>query len=182
MQGTRINRRIILTNILFASIATFLILFDQITKTVCQYSYLNGWVSTPVINGFFSFTYTRNTGAAFSFLANTGWGQIFFMIITPMALVLFFVYYVYACKKNYRWLRVAVIFVLSGTIGNFIDRLAYGYVVDFLSFTFGTWNFPIFNLADVFMCVGMFMVIFHYLFLDKNAVFKKKDDKNISSN
>ena len=73
-------------------------------------------------------------------------------------------------------------FILAGTIGNFIDRLAYNYVVDFISWVFGSYHFPVFNMADVFITVGVIMFVAHYLFIDKDAVFRskhgKKDDCN----
>ncbi len=181
MQGTGFNDGRVTFSTVFKKVfpiflLIFLILVDQITKTYLKYAKeQTAWSgSTWVIKGFFSFTYTTNSGAAWSFLSDKVWGQIFFKCLTAVALVLFYVYYLYVSKRGYRFLKVAVILVISGTIGNFIDRLAYNYVVDFLSFIFGSYSFPIFNLADSFMCVGVIMVIIHYLFLDNNALFKSR--------
>lgn len=173
MQRTGTDRRALIWDILPVVLLVFFILLDQITKTCCKNLAENHeWSSTTVIEGFFYFYYTKNTGAAFSFLAGVSWGQTFFLILTAVALVLFFVFYVYISKNNYRWMRVSMVFVIAGTIGNFIDRLAYGFVVDFLSFIFGSYHFPVFNLADVFITIGVIMIVINYLFIDKDALFK----------
>jgi len=69
-------------------------------------------------------------------------------------------------------------FMVGGTLGNFIDRLAYNGVVDFISLIFGDYYFPIFNLADSFMTVGIILMIIHYFFLDENKVFTKNGNKD----
>ncbi len=177
MQGIRADRRKLILNLIPACLLILLILVDQITKTYVKTLHESGaWNSTSVIDGFFYFTYTINTGAAWSFLSNAPWAQIFFKVLTAVALVFFFFFYVYACKKNYKFLRYSLVLIIGGTLGNFIDRLAYNGVVDFIGFIFGTYNFPIFNLADSYMTVGIVMLIIHYLFLDKNGLFRKNDD------
>ncbi len=154
-------------------VLAILILLDQLTKVYFKNLYLDKG-NTTVIDGFFSFTYTVNTGAAWSFLSDVEWAQTFFKILTGFALVVFGAFYVYSLKKGYKWLQYSIIFIVGGTIGNFIDRLSFNGVTDFLSFTFGTYNFPVFNLADSFLTVGVIMLIIHYLFLDKEAIFKRK--------
>ena len=179
MQGIRTDRRKIIFEIIPIVLIVVLILVDQITKTYFKNLYENNsWYSTSVIKDFFAFTYTKNTGAAWSFLADKDWAQTFFKILTVVALVLFYGFYIYACKKNYKFLRYALILIIGGTIGNFIDRLAYNGVVDFLSFTFGSYNFPIFNLADSYMTIGIIMMFVHYIFLDENKLFGKNDKQN----
>ena len=85
-------------------------------------------------------------------------GQTLFKIITPIAICLFIAFYCFSGRKNV-FSRYALVLVIAGTLGNYIDRLAKGYVVDFLSFTllFG-YDFPIFNLADTFLCVGIIII------------------------
>lgn len=178
MQRTRANRRTIITNVIFLSSLIALLLLDQILKTVFKNLYENtSWNETTIIQGFFSFKYTMNTGSAFSFLSDTTWGQTFFKVLTAVALVLFFIFYLYVSKKNLKWLRWALILVIAGTIGNFIDRLAYNGVVDFISFIFGDYHFPIFNFADIYLTIGVIMIVVYYLFLDKDALFKKSPKK-----
>lgn len=184
MQRVGANRRSLIWKVLPVILVVVFILVDQITKTYCKnLSENNGWQSTTVIDGFFSFFYTENTGAAFSFLANVSWGQAFFIGLTVIALILFFIFYLYICRKNYKWLKIAMAFIIAGTIGNFIDRLAYNFVVDFISFIFGDYHFPVFNMADVYITVGVIMFVIHYLFLDEGALLKfKNGNKKISDN
>ena len=177
MQGTGLNRRKrVIVEIAFLCLLLLLIAIDQITKHHFSTTLELG-DRVAVIDGFFYFSYVLNNGAAWSFLSEVSWAQTFFKIITIIALILFVAIYVYSVKKGYKWLKVSVIFIISGTIGNFIDRLFNnGGVIDFLSFVFGEYAYPVFNLADTFLVVGMIMFVIHLLFIDRNAVFKKKDD------
>ncbi len=177
MQGTRTNqRRIILSLILPLAIVVVLIFVDQISKVAFKNLYLeNG--KTTVIDGFFYFSFLENKGAMWGFLSNKVWAQTFFKIFTGLALVAFVFYFVYAYKKGYRWLKYAIVLIIAGTIGNYVDRLLFNSVRDFIGFIFGTYYFPIFNFADCFLVIGVVMVVIHYLFLDKNAVFGKKNGK-----
>ena len=115
-------------------------------------------------------------------MSNVSWAQIFFKVLTVIALIGFVLIYIYAFKKNYRWLKIALIFVIGGTIGNFIDRLIFNEVIDFLGFIFGNYYFPVFNLADSFLVVGTIMFVIHFLFFDKDAIFRKKDANKDLSN
>ncbi len=177
MQRIRANRRLIVET-LFVILLLSLIAIDQITK--CHFSStIKQGERLPVIDGLLYWAYEINTGASFSFLSEVSWAQAFFKILTSFALVVFGVLYVFAIKNNYRWEKVGLIFIISGTIGNFIDRLAINGVIDFISITF----FPfVFNLADVFLIVGAIMLVIHFLFLDKNAIFKGKDESREVSN
>ena len=181
MQRTGLNRRRIIFHIVAITLIVGLILLDQLLKRYFKNNYSAG-EEKFVIDGFFYFTYTFNTGAAFSFLANKSWSQLFFKILTGVALVLFVLLYIYSAKRKYKWLSITIVFVLSGAIGNFIDRLMYDGVVDFIGFIFFGWHFPVFNIADICMCVGVIMVIIHFLFLDKNALFRKNGKKNLPDN
>ena len=147
----------------------FLILFalDQVTKIVMH----GGNVHTPVIKGFLSFRYSQNEGAAFGFLSDKTWAQLFFIILTSVAIVGFFVWYLCADKKK-KTMRVALLMILNGALGNLVDRIAFGYVRDFISFSFFP---PIFNVADAVLCIGVGLLVIHFLFLDKDALLRKKD-------
>ncbi|MBO4251449.1 MAG: signal peptidase II [Clostridia bacterium] len=155
-----------------------LIGLDQVTKFFAA----RDKVQSVVIDDFFYLSYSTNTGAGFSFLADKEWGQILFKILTPFALVAFLLVYLFALKKSYKWLSYSVVLMVAGTIGNFIDRLLNGAVVDFLSFKFGSYYFPTFNVADICLTVGVIMVIFHFLFLDANALFAKKQTDKENGN
>lgn len=152
-----------------------LIAIDQITKYYFKNLYETSGKSTVVIEDFFTLTYVINTGAAWSFLANVSWAQTFFKILTCISLVLFSLFYIYAEKNNCNWLKYSIVLIVSGTIGNFIDRLLINGVIDFLSFTFWGWGFPVFNFADSCLTVGVIMLIIHYCFIDKDALFSRKN-------
>ena len=177
MQGIRANRwKRITLEIIPIILFVILIVLDQVSKNFYKELYLkNG--QTMVIDGFFYLTYTVNTGAAWSFLSEVSWAQTFFKVLTVFSLVLFVFLYAYAFKNKYSWMKYSLAFVVGGTIGNFIDRLSFGGVTDFLSFVFGEYNFPVFNLADTFLVVGVIMLIIHFLFLDEGALFKKENGK-----
>lgn len=181
--GTYGRREFVKKRILPLIILLSFIILDQVLKTVCKNLYENhGWLQTRVIDGFFYFRYTMNTGASYGFLANKPWAQTFFICLTSVLLPLFAVYYAYATKRNYTFLKYALIFVMAGTIGNFIDRIAYGGVVDFLNLVINGNNvFGIFNVADVYLTVGVIMLLVYYLFVDENALlrFKKNGKKEV---
>lgn len=123
------------------------------------------------IPGFLSLTHLRNTGAAWSLLEGK---MIFFYVIT----VIISVVIIYLLIKNYKksiWYSVGLSFVLAGAIGNFIDRVRLGYVVDMLQTDF--MNFPIFNVADSTLVVGV-ICIFIYLILDEKAAKEGKNGTN----
>ena len=148
-----------------------LVVLDQLTKK--HFKALCEQVGTiTVIENFFFFKYTFNTGAAWSFLADKSWAQIVFKIITVISLIAFIVLFVFAYKKNYKWLQYSLAITVAGTVGNFIDRLLLNGVMDFISFQFGSYFFPVFNVADICLTVGVIMIIIHFLFIDDNAVFK----------
>lgn len=149
------------------------IVLDLLTKSYFKDLYFKQG-TTVFIKGLISITYVQNTGAAWSFLSGVSWAQTFFKILTVVALCLFTSMYLYAMKKGYKWLMYSIVFIVGGTIGNFVDRVAFGYVRDFILLTF--MDFPVFNIADSFLCVGVVMFVIHYLFLDSDALFKKSSD------
>ena len=179
MQGIGATRRryIILSIIAVVSIAV-LVLIDQLFKLYFKTNF-NLHEEKPFIEGFMYFTYYFNEGAAFGMLAGK---QLFFKILTVVALVMFIIFMIYVIKNNYIWAFISMILIISGTIGNFIDRMLFNGVVDFLRLIFFGWDFAIVNIADIFMTFGVIMIIIHLLFLDKNALFKKNGKENISDN
>ena len=136
---------------------------DQISKIICD----SLKTDITVIEGIFSIEIAYNKGASFSFLANKEWAQTFFIILTIVVLTAGIIFVLWKKPKG-KWLNTSIALMFSGTIGNFIDRLAFGYVRDFINVHF----FANFNIADSCLCVGAFMLIFYVLFLDKDPVFK----------
>ena len=142
-------------NILAGIIMVFSIVSDQLTKFWAVDVLKNG-ESIKLIGNFLRFTYAENKGAAFSILQNQMW---FFIIATIVMLVI--LAYIYFKTKNITQLsRLSISMIAGGAIGNFIDRLRLGYVVDFIDVRFGSfYNFPIFNIADSFVVCGTFLMI-----------------------
>lgn len=171
MQGTRIDRlKKIIYFVLPFVVLGVIVALDQISKVYFK-NLFSEKGNTDFINGLIGFTYTVNTGAAWSFLSGVSWAQTFFKVLTVVSLCIFGFLYYYAVKKNYKWLTYTLVFIVGGTIGNFIDRLIFNGVTDFIALEFI--DFPVFNLADAFLCVGVTMFVIHYLFLDDDAIFKK---------
>ncbi len=146
-------------DILWIAIA---IVLDQMSKMIVE-SFMELYDSITLIPNFFKITYVRNTGAAFSMLEGK---MIFFYIISIVALVLMFYYLIKADKKNYL-MRSALILMIAGTIGNFIDRLAFQFVRDFLDFTIFGYDFAIFNVADSFLVIGVIILIIEAFIADR---------------
>lgn len=127
---------------------------DQITKYAIE-AQLSLGQSIEIIKGFFSLTYARNTGAAWSILT----GQMtFFYIVSVIALVVM-TYFLLKTDKKENLQRIALALLIAGTLGNFIDRLMFQYVRDFLDFIIIGYDFPIFNVADISLNVAIGLLI-----------------------
>lgn len=135
------------------------LIIDQIVKILVS-NYLILGQTIKIINNFFYLTYVQNKGAAFSILI----GYRYILII----ITFIFLYYLYKCIKKQKNLNkleiVSYGLLLGGIIGNLIDRIIYGYVIDYFDFMIFNYNFPIFNLADSFIVIGcIILVINSYL-------------------
>ena len=165
-------------------IGTLAILFgvvlDQYTKFLAI-QYLKNKPNIVLIKDVFQLEYLENEGAAFGILQNQQW---FFLIVGVVAVVWLFALYARMPKiKRYIPLRICLLSMIAGAIGNMIDRMRFQYVVDFLSFTLI--NFPIFNVADIFASVSTCVLIVLFLFYYKDEdfdvifdAFKLKKEKN----
>lgn len=129
---------------------------------------LQGQPSRVLIPGLLGLTYTRNTGAAFGLGAGFEWSRWVLTIVKIVLMGGLLWFYNRLPQENRLWLvRIPIILILAGGIGNLFDRIAFGYVRDMLAFLFI--NFPIFNLADVFVVIGVFLGGFVMLFLVKDV-------------
>lgn len=156
--------------VVYFLISALLVGLDQWSKYLTVQNISLG-ETKEFIPGFLSLTHLRNTGAAWSLLEGK---MIFFYVITVIVSVVI----IYLLIKNYKksvWYSVGLSFVLAGAIGNFIDRVRLGYVVDMLQTNF--MNFPIFNVADSTLVVGV-ICIFIYLILDEKAAKEGKNGTN----
>ena len=130
------------------------VLLDQVSKWLVVANMELGQ-SINVIPGIFRFTYIHNYGAAFGSMANARW---IFMILSTLAIIAILVY-IFWKKPASKLLRAALILVVGGGVGNMIDRVCLGYVVDFLDFcAFPNLWMWIFNVADAFVCIGAGML------------------------
>lgn len=112
-----------------------------------------------LINNFFRITYVKNTGAAFSIFSN----NTILVIIISIVVIGFLLFYIYKNKGNNKLENVSYAFILGGAISNLIDRLVYGYVIDFLDFEILSYDAPIFNLADTFIVIGVILFLINTL-------------------
>ncbi len=147
-------------------LALIIIVADQFTKTLIVGYYRLG-DSTPVTS-FFNIVRAHNTGAAFSFLAGAGgWQRWFFTGIGAVATL--FILWMLRSHYGQKLFAFALACILGGAIGNVIDRLLHGYVVDFLDFYYGTWHFPAFNIADSAITIGAVCLILDEILRVKRA-------------
>lgn len=157
--------------IFFTTVAAS-VFFDIITKAYVD-SNMSLHESIVVIGGFLNITYVRNPGAAFSFLASAspGFRSVFFLTVTILAIVLV-LYYIAKSKADEPLMIFALSLILSGALGNFIDRVRLGEVIDFIDVHLGAYHWPAFNVADSAITVGAFIMLF--------ALFKrpKEHDSN----
>ncbi|MCY8041670.1 signal peptidase II [Bacillus spizizenii] len=152
---------------LYYVIALLIIAADQLTKWLVVKNMELGQ-SIPVIDQVFYITSHRNTGAAWGILA----GQMWFFYLITTAVIIGIVYYIQCYTKGQRLLGVALGLMLGGAIGNFIDRAVRQEVVDFIHVIIVNYNYPIFNIADSSLCVGV-MLLFIQMLLDSGK--KKKE-------
>ena len=138
-----------------------LVFLDQWTKQLAV-SHLMNQGDIILIPGILQLHYLENTGAAFSIMENK---TIFFCIITPvLCALMIYLFIKLPDKKEYGFLRLILVFLLAGAIGNFIDRISYHYVVDFIYFSLI--NFPVFNVADIYVtcAVALFVILFLFYY------------------
>lgn len=129
--------------------------FDQIVKMLVNTS-LGLGESMTIIPSFLNFTYVRNTGAAWSILEGN---RIFLIIVSIIAIALVY-FFMIKDKKIEKIEEIGYGILLGGIVGNLIDRTIFGYVIDFLHFTFGNYQFPVFNIADIGIVIGTFIIVF----------------------
>ncbi|RKU25938.1 signal peptidase II [Candidatus Poribacteria bacterium] len=143
--------------LVFVAVPIFIL--DYVTKVLIQ-MYIPEGTGYPIIHGFFNLRHDRNSGAAFGILADQ---RTFLILVTILALI--FIFFYYFRFKHSGWMRISLGFLLGGALGNFLDRIVLGEVVDFLQFGIESKRlyWPTFNVADISVCIGAGMLIV-YLF------------------
>ena len=145
--------------IIFVLSATAVVLLDQITKTAILKNFFIH-ESRPVIDGFFNLVYVMNPGAAFGFLADMSetFRYLFFIGITILVMALI-IYYIVKSKSENVLYVISLTLIFGGAVGNLIDRVRFGAVVDFLDVYIGTAHWPAFNVADSSITIGAMLMI-----------------------
>ena len=145
------------------SIACFLLIIDQLVKVLIK-SRMSIMDEVVVIPKFFSIYYIENSGAAFSLFSGSTW----MLIIMSILILGFLHYYVVTEEKMTKWRIFSLGIIIGGVVGNLVDRLLYGGVVDYLSFEFFGYSFPVFNIADIGITLGFIILAIGILRRDGN--------------
>lgn len=154
--------------VLWYGLAVLAILLDQVTKLYFLNTLQTEGNTIPVIAPIFNFTLAYNHGAAFSFLADKGGWQQWFFSVLALAVSLGILYFLWKkTPKVATVLSAGLALVMAGALGNLIDRLRLGYVIDFLHVHYANaWHFPIFNVADVAINIGVALILIDSFFLE----------------
>lgn len=151
-----------------------MLIADQVTKIMIS-TQMKLYESIELIP-VFKITYVHNYGAAFSFLTDAGGWQRWFFSIIAITISGLLIWWLKKLPSSNKLLGSAYALVLAGALGNLYDRLAYGYVVDFLHVFYKTWNFPVFNIADSAICVGAGLLLID-AFLEEKVKSAKEQKK-----
>ena len=150
-----------MTYIIYLFIILFEVLLDQFSKQIVT-AYLDLYQKVEVIPSFFNLTYVQNYGAGFSILE----GQRFLFLFITIVAIIIFSYMLYKGKNSHIVYKTSLLLILGGTLGNFIDRIVHTYVVDFLDFIIFGYDFPVFNIADYFLTIGVILLLIYTLFIE----------------
>lgn len=148
-------------------ITAIVVTLDQITKMYINLNFRLG-ESVPVIQDIFHITYVRNTGAAFGLFSNSSemFRNVFFLSLPPIAMVVIFMLLKNTPDRE-KLQSLALSLVFGGALGNYIDRLRFRYVIDFLDFHYkNVWSYPAFNVADISIVCGV-MILFYFMFMEE---------------
>ena len=153
--------------LLFSTLAAIGLVLDQASKLYIH-SKMSLYQSIPVIDGLFNIFYIRNKGAAFSFLANASWRLPFFIAISAIASVVIIVAFS-RLRDDQKLGQISLAMIFSGAVGNLIDRVRLGEVIDFLDVYWQSHHWPAFNVADSFICVGVALLALDLLREEKRG-------------
>lgn len=146
------------------------VILDQVSKIIISNTYALGECH-EIIKGVLNFRYIRNKGAAWGMFSDARW---VFILITLIALIIM-PYFLYKYRKAHVMFSLSLSFLIGGAVGNMIDRVFLGSVVDFIEAAF--MDFPIFNIADCFVTIGAIMLFVYLTFIDKTIFGDTKKDK-----
>lgn len=149
--------------------STILLCIDQISKLLVV-NLLTKTDSITIIKNFFYLTYINNDGAAFSILV----GKRIFLILIAVLVIVMLIRYIKKNNIQNKLELVSLALIIGGSLGNLMDRVVRGYVIDFLDFKIFNYNFPIFNLADTFIVIGVFLLLLKEIRKENNLDSRNK--------
>lgn len=152
------------------SITVLILIFDQITK-IYVHTHFSLGESYNIIPNYFDFTYVRNYGAAWGVLrdSNEVFRKIFFLSIPPIA-VGFIIYMLRSVANSDRFQIIALSLISAGALGNYIDRIRFSYVIDFIDVHIKRiYSYPVFNIADCAIVIGVMMMLYYIVFLEEKV-------------
>lgn len=164
-------------HLLWLWLSVAIIVIDRVTKI---------WMSEALllnesyeITSFFNLTLSHNQGAAFGMLHNAGgWQQWLFGIIAVIVSLVIVVWLNRMRNDQTVWLPIALALILGGALGNLFDRVFIGHVIDFFDLHYKEWHWPVFNVADIAICVGAFMLMLDFIFdHQKQKIVKRRFGK-----
>ena len=144
-------------------VSAILVLADQVSKAIVVRT-MSLYESIPVIESFFHFTYITNDGMAFGI--DFPFGYFIFSLVSAL-LTIFLFWYLWSVRNDSLVIRLGLAMIIAGAVGNLIDRLMLGEVIDFLDFMIGNFHWYVFNLADSYVTVGMVLILTDSIFLEK---------------
>lgn len=150
-------------------ISIILLCIDQISKLLVV-NLLTKTDSITIIKNFFYLTYINNDGAAFSILV----GKRIFLILVAIIVIIMLIHYIKKNNIQNKLEIVSLALIIGGSLGNLMDRVVRGYVIDFLDFKIFNYNFPIFNLADTFIVIGVILLLLKELRKENNLDSRNK--------
>jgi signal peptidase II len=156
--------------LLLATISGAIVAFDQLTKLYIH-THFNLGESYVLLPGFFDITYVRNYGAAFGILATSArWFREPFFALVPFIALAVILLILRTTKEDQKWQITALSLIFGGAIGNYIDRLRFKYVIDFLDFHFQeVYHWPAFNVADSAIVCGVGILLVQIMFTKQNS-------------
>ncbi|MBI3039032.1 signal peptidase II [bacterium] len=142
--------------------ASIIFLFDRLAKMVVNLQLIS--LPLPVVKNFLTLTYVKNPGVAFGWFPD--WR--FPPIMMAFVMIVIIAYYSFQLPTNEKLTRCALALLVGGALGNLYDRIVYGFVVDFILFHFGSFDFPVFNIADVAIDLGVALLFIDIFLLNSN--------------
>jgi signal peptidase II len=152
------------TGLYWLWLSALVIVIDQVTKHIVTTNLF--YNQSLYLFRFLNITLAHNSGAAFNFLSEMGYLAVWLFIAIAFFISLILCIWLQSLPAKNCWLGISLALILGGAIGNLLDRIFIGYVIDFIQFHVDTWSFPIFNMADTAISIGTFMLVID--------IFKKK--------